>query len=632
VSDALCTNSTCPANSSVNVLLGNGDGTFNSPLDFATAGQSDYLVSGEFRYSGETANQVVGRPGFAVLNDAGSQDPTVSVFIAVPSGSLNPLPTISSISPTSASVNSGAFTLTVMGTNFISGSTVYFGGQERVTTFVSATQLTAAIQAGDVANAGAVSIFVANPAPGGGESTSLSFDVYEPPPTISSLSPSSVVAGGPGFTLTVNGSNFVNGATVNYNGTAQSTTFVSSTQLTIAISASDIASQGTVNISVTDPAANGSPGGTTSTLPLTILPANAQPVVGGLSPASATAGGPAFTLMISGSGFTASSIVTFNSTVVSSAFESATQLQASIPASLIAVGGTPFVTVTNPGGNPSVVVSFTVNNPVPSATGLSFTSVPEGNPAATVSIVGTNFNSGSTVYVNGSSSGTTYMSSTLLSAALTTADFAHSGQLNVTVDNPAPGGGNSSALTIVVEDFKVTATTASNSVAPGQTVTFSLMIVPANNTTANPVTFTVSGLPTGTTATFSPAMIPAGSGATPVTLTITTTPNSFGSVPMASQRPYSGPRVMALYWGILALALLPLGFFALTDRQRRFAPQILLGLLLVVATGLVACGGSSSSTSSGTQILGTPAGTYPLGVTAAAGNGSLSTTVTLTVM
>ena len=49
--------------------------------------------------------------------------------------------------------------------------------------------------------------------------------------TLTTLSPSSAVAGGPAFTLTVNGTGFVNGATVRWNGQARTTTFVSSTQL-----------------------------------------------------------------------------------------------------------------------------------------------------------------------------------------------------------------------------------------------------------------------------------------------------------------------------------------------------------------------------------------------------------------
>jgi uncharacterized repeat protein (TIGR03803 family) len=64
---------------------------------------------------------------------------------------------------------------------------------------------------------------------------SLSAGLVPPAPTITSISPTSVIAGGAAFTLTVNGKNFVRGSTVNFNGKARSTTFVSATQLTAAI-------------------------------------------------------------------------------------------------------------------------------------------------------------------------------------------------------------------------------------------------------------------------------------------------------------------------------------------------------------------------------------------------------------
>ena len=77
-------------------------------------------------------------------------------------------------------------------------------------------------------------------------------------PVLTSLSPSSATAGGPAFTLTVNGSGFiptmfslqgpVPGSVVQWNGTALTTTFVSTTQLTAAVPASDIASAGTAQV------------------------------------------------------------------------------------------------------------------------------------------------------------------------------------------------------------------------------------------------------------------------------------------------------------------------------------------------------------------------------------------------
>ncbi|HZT43743.1 MAG TPA: sialidase family protein [Chthonomonadaceae bacterium] len=72
-------------------------------------------------------------------------------------------------------------------------------------------------------------------------------------PVLSSLSPSSLDAGGSSFTLTAKGSSFVSGATIDWNGTPLTTTFVSSTQLKAAVPSTDIASPGTAKITVVNP-------------------------------------------------------------------------------------------------------------------------------------------------------------------------------------------------------------------------------------------------------------------------------------------------------------------------------------------------------------------------------------------
>jgi len=89
-------------------------------------------------------------------------------------------------------------------------------------------------------------------------------------PTISQLNPDNVTAGGTAFMLTVNGSNFGAKAVVNWNGAAQTTTYVSAGQLTVAVPASLIAASGNVSVTVTNP---GTPGtgmyGSGGTLPET---------------------------------------------------------------------------------------------------------------------------------------------------------------------------------------------------------------------------------------------------------------------------------------------------------------------------------------------------------------------------
>jgi len=91
-----------------------------------------------------------------------------------------------------------------------------------------------------------------------------------PVPTLASLSPNSVFAGGALFTLTVNGSNFVVDSEVRWNGVARTTTFVSGAQLTAIIPAGDIAVAGTASVTVTNPAPGG---GTSNALPFTVKPA-----------------------------------------------------------------------------------------------------------------------------------------------------------------------------------------------------------------------------------------------------------------------------------------------------------------------------------------------------------------------
>jgi FG-GAP-like repeat/Abnormal spindle-like microcephaly-assoc'd, ASPM-SPD-2-Hydin len=89
----------------------------------------------------------------------------------------------------------------------------------------------------------------------------LSGQSPNPVPLINNpLVPTSVAPGGPGFTLTVNGTGFVSGATIKWNGAALTTAFVSGSQLTATVPAANIATATTAVITVSNP----TPGGGTS--------------------------------------------------------------------------------------------------------------------------------------------------------------------------------------------------------------------------------------------------------------------------------------------------------------------------------------------------------------------------------
>jgi hypothetical protein len=571
LSGTQCANSASPANGCVNILLGNGDGTFPSQFSFPAGGGPMFIVTTGLVAASSTP---IGRAGVAVAN---LLDNTVSIFSPLESagGTGNPVPIITSISPQNALEGSGSFTLTVNGSNFISSSTISFGGQAEPTAFVSGSQLSAVIPASAIAKAGPVLVLVFTPAPDGGVAEA-SFTVFVPPPTISSMAPSIVVAGSPNFTLTIYGTNFVNGSIVNFNGVPRLTTFVNPTQVTTSVLLSDVASPVTINIFVANPVGVG--GATSPSVPLTVVATNSQPTVGPLSPASATAGGQSFTLTISGAVFGPAPVVTFGSQTVNAAYQSPTQVQAAIPASAIAVAGTPLVTVANSGSLPSAVVSFTVNNPVPQGNLLSPSSAAAGGAAVPLNVTGSNFNASSSILINGAAVPTTYVSPTLLQAAIPASGLAQAGTLNISVTNPPPGGGTSSALPFMIDDYAVNTLTTSETVTAGQPAPFSLMFAPSNGTYSNSIMLAATGLPAGAKAVFLPsATIAAGSGATAITLNISTTSRS--SALADPHLPMATKELTVLEEGTAMLMLLGLllRFSHFGGRRLRFITGVLGG-------------------------------------------------------
>ena len=271
---------------------------------------------------------------------------------------------ITSISPLSTNAPGTAFTLTVNGNGFVSGSTptVNWNGAPKTTQFVSGTQLTASILAADVASGAANQVTVKQ---GASTSNSLVYTVLNPIPGITSISPTTATAGSSGLTLTVNGSNFLSGANktlVLFNTiplSASTVTVTNSTTLTVQVPAANLATAQTVSVDTFNPQPGGGPdlNPTPPTLTITAAPA---PTITNLNPTSGAVG---TSVTITGTNFGAtqgSSTVTFNGTPTnptSSANWSATSIVVPVPAG--ATTGNVVVTV---GGVPSNGVLFTVSS------------------------------------------------------------------------------------------------------------------------------------------------------------------------------------------------------------------------------------------------------------------------------
>ena len=254
-------------------------------------------------------------------------------------------PQITALAPQFVTAGGPAFTLTVSGSNFVSGSKVRWNGSDRVTTFVSATQLRANILAADIATAGTVPVTVFNP--DGSLSNAMTFEIRGPQPAVISLSPSWGIAGGPSFTLTVDGSNFVSGSKVRWKGSDRATSFISGTELQASISAADIASAGTAGVTVYTPPPGG---GTSNAINFDILPVLTSL---GVNPSSVVGGSPSTgTVTLSGPAPAGGAVVSLSSDNTSAA---------TVPASVtVAAGATSatFAVTTSPvSGSTAVTIS-----------------------------------------------------------------------------------------------------------------------------------------------------------------------------------------------------------------------------------------------------------------------------------
>jgi hypothetical protein len=147
----------------------------------ATQLNATATVPGTFVYSPALgATPPVGNDTLSVIFtptdnvDYATATASVTLTVNVP---LNPLPFLGNITPAIADAGGAAFTITVNGSGFLPSSIVYWGTSALTTQFVSSTQLTATVTAADIAIPGATAVNVQTPAPGGGTSDVLQFEV-----------------------------------------------------------------------------------------------------------------------------------------------------------------------------------------------------------------------------------------------------------------------------------------------------------------------------------------------------------------------------------------------------------------------------------------------------------------------
>lgn len=357
-------------------------------------------------------------------------------------------PTIVSLAPSTVTAGGVDFQLTVTGTNFAPAGKVLWNGVAIPTTFDSATQLTAQVTASQIAAVGNVAVTVLDDSAAGGTSNVSTFTVASAPPapSLTSVSPSSVPAFSTGV-LTVAGTGFTASTLVLINGIQLFSTYVSSTQITVG-PAPFAYSTGTASLTVEDPLSGYLPSN-----PIAITFTPPVPVISSVAPATVIAAQGALSLTVNGQFLTSTAAVYFNGSPRPTTLNNQGQLVARLSTLDTAVAGTASITVEDPASSnaPSNGVSLVIQ-PLPPLvlTSLSPSKVPAGNGAFTLTVFGTGFTPSSTVALNGTLLTTTYLSATTLSAAVSATYVATIGSASITVVNPSTQGGTSSPLTLTI--------------------------------------------------------------------------------------------------------------------------------------------------------------------------------------
>ena len=275
---------------------------------------------------------------------------------------------------------------------------------------------------------------------------SVTLSVLNPIPVISTVTPSGFSEGS--TTVTVDGSQFVYGAQIMWNGAAVQTTQVSSTELVALIAAPN---PGTYPLLVANP----NPGAANSaSVPVLVGPGQVVltiqanqgidvRVTNTLNLGLTVAGtdNPAVTLKVNG-------VAGGNATVGTAVLQTDGSINYTAPAVVPTPSNVVQLTITSV-DNPAVSITQNVSvlNPIPILNTAAPMNFNVGPPATTVVLTGQDFINGAQVLVNGAPVTTTFNSGTQLTASL---DLSEPGNLDLQVLNPSPGPATSTDLIALV--------------------------------------------------------------------------------------------------------------------------------------------------------------------------------------
>ncbi len=431
-------------------------GNFQSGLSVLINGPgiSQQLTSGAISNLTSTSFQLnlslpaVGNYSLVAVNPGNMQSNVFSFTVG------SSAPALSAISPANPQASSSPQTLNVSGSGFQTGITLQLSGPSGTIPATAANVTGNGFQfSAALTSAGTYTLQVTSPT--GQKSNTLTFTVNAPvaaTPVITGTSPATLTASSNPQTLSVTGSGFQTGITLQLSGPSGT---IPATAANVTGNgfqfASALTSAGTYTLQVTSPT-----GQKSNTLTFTVnATIAAPPVITGTSPATLTASSSPQTLSVTGSGFQTGITLELSgpSGTIPATAANVTGHGFQFAAALTSAG-TYTLQVTSPTGQKSNTLPFTVSAPIieaPAITGINPANPRASSNMQSFTVTGNGFQSGLNVQLAGAG-----------------------GTINATAAN-------------------VTATGFQFAAALTSAGTYTLQVTNANGQMSNPFTFVVGG-------------------------------------------------------------------------------------------------------------------------------------------
>ena len=338
--------------------------------------------------------------------------------------------TIGSVSPNTAYTPCAPFSIVLTGTDFLPSSDVRLGSEYLTTVYVSSTEISATVTSGVLGVPGPTTVVVENAEQP--DSNAVAFTIGRTP--VSGVTPSSVNQGASDTVITVSGDCFTVDATVLWNGTSLTTSYIDATTLEATIPAASLASSGLATITV----ANGN--GNISAGQDFYINEHTGPTISGVSPSESYPPCAPFDITVTGSGFEPDSVVTLGGSPLATTFVNSGQLTATVSSAALASPGASSIVVETPSLPDSNAFPFVIG--ATPFTSILPSSATAGSGTTLITVTGSCFVSGATVRWNGVNLATTFLNASALQAQIPAANLVSATTATLTVRN---ANGNTSA-------------------------------------------------------------------------------------------------------------------------------------------------------------------------------------------